>query len=54
MMTLAENGVNPSEFLEKAKNLQNTAIIICLPAAVVGIAVSFRCSCRIFERREKA
>jgi hypothetical protein len=53
-MILVENGINLSEFLQKAENLQNRGIIICLPIAALGIAFSFRCSCRIFERREKA
>jgi hypothetical protein len=54
MMILVENGANFSEILQKAESLQNKGMIVCLPAAAVGIALSFRCSCRIFERREKA
>jgi hypothetical protein len=54
MMILMENGANLPEVLQKAESLQNKGMIVCLPAAAVGIALSFRCSCRIFERREKA
>jgi hypothetical protein len=54
MMILVENGANLSEVLQKAESLQNKGMIVCMPAAAVGIALSFRCSCRIFERREKA
>jgi uncharacterized membrane protein len=54
MMILVENGANLPEVLQKAESLQNKGIIVCLPAAAVGIALSFRCSCQIFDRREKA
>jgi hypothetical protein len=54
MMTGMENGVNPLEFIEKAKVMQNRGILLGLPVAVVGIVISFLCSCRIYERRESA
>jgi hypothetical protein len=54
MMILVENGANLQEVLQKAEGLQNTGMIVCLLLMAVGIALSFRCSCRIFERREKA
>jgi hypothetical protein len=54
VMLEAENGVNPWELLKKAESLQNRGLLIGLPVAVVAIAVSFLCSCRIYERREKA
>jgi hypothetical protein len=54
MIILVQNGSDLQEILQKAESLQYMGMIICLPAAAVGIALSFRCSCRIFERREKA
>jgi hypothetical protein len=54
MMILVENGANLPEVLQKAESLQNKVMIVCLLLMAVGIALSFRCSCRIFERREKA
>jgi ABC-type transport system involved in multi-copper enzyme maturation permease subunit len=53
MMTGMENGVNPSEFIEKAKVMQNRGMLIGLPVAAVVIAISFLCSCRIYGRRER-
>jgi hypothetical protein len=54
MMILVENGANLAEVLQKTERLQNKGMIVCLLLMAVGIALSFRCSCRIFERREKA
>jgi hypothetical protein len=54
MMILVENGANFSEILQKAESLQNKGMIVCLLFMAVEIAFSFRCSCRIYERREKA
>jgi hypothetical protein len=51
---VSDGAANPSELLEIAGKIRNTGMIVCLPAVVVGIALSFRCSCRIFDRREKA
>jgi hypothetical protein len=54
MMTGMENGINPSEIIEKMKGLQNRGMLFGLPVAVVGIIISFQCSCRIYGRRERA
>jgi hypothetical protein len=54
MMILVEDGADLPEVLQKAESLQNKVMIVCLLLMAVGIALSFRCSCRIFERREKA
>jgi hypothetical protein len=54
MMILVEDGANLQEVLQKAESLQNKGMIVCLLLMAVGIALSFRCSCRIFDRREKA
>jgi hypothetical protein len=54
MVILVEGGVNLPEVLQKAESLQNKGMIVCLLLMLVGLALSFRCSCRIFERREKA
>jgi hypothetical protein len=54
MVFVSDGAANPSELLEIAEKIRNTGMIVCLPVAVVGIALSFQCSCRIFERREKA
>jgi hypothetical protein len=53
MMILVENGANFSEILQKAESLQNKGMIVCLLFMAVEITFSFRCSCRIYERREK-
>jgi uncharacterized membrane protein len=54
VMLGVDNGVNPWELMKKAESLQNWGLLIGLPAAAVTIAISFLCSCRIYERREKA
>jgi hypothetical protein len=53
-VVVSEGAGNPSELLEIAGKIRNTGMLVCLPVAAVGIALSFLCSCRIFDRRERA